>query len=520
MQTNWCCAIIINGYAAVAELADALDSKSSGAIRAGSSPASGIRIKDLTERSVRSLLYDTKKSRKEQKMEKDKSFLGTKPVGKLLLQLALPTVAAQLINMLYNIVDRIYIGHIPGEGALALTGVGVCMPLIMVVSAFAALVGNGGAPRASIFMGKNDTSKAEQTLGNCFTMQIIISLILTVILFLGNRSFLLAFGASANTIDYAVGYMNIYAVGTIFVQLTLGMNNFITAQGFAKTGMLSVLIGAVSNIILDPVFIFGFHMGVRGAALATVISQAFSCIWVLSFLFGKKTFLKLRKSTMKLKADIILPCMALGSSLFVMQLSESIISVCYNSSLLKNGGDVAVGAMTILTSVMQFAMLPLQGIAQGAQPISSYNYGAKNADRVKKTFRLLLITCLSYSVLLWAAVQLVPRVFVSIFTADTSLIEFTAPMLKIYLGGLFLFGIQIACQMTFTSLGKAVNSIIVAVVRKFVLLIPLIYIMPHMISDSTTGVYMAEPIADITAVIFTSVLFTFQFKKALAEIQN
>ena len=453
-------------------------------------------------------------------MKKDKSFLGTESIGKLLLQLALPTVAAQLINMLYNIVDRIYIGHIPGEGALALTGVGVCMPLIMVVSAFAALVGNGGAPRASIFMGKNDTSKAEQTLGNCFTMQIIISLILTVILFLGNRSLLLAFGASANTIDYAVGYMNIYAVGTIFVQLTLGMNNFITAQGFAKTGMLSVLIGAISNIILDPVFIFGFHMGVRGAALATVISQAFSCIWVLSFLFGKKTFLKLRKSTMKLKADIILPCMALGSSLFVMQLSESVISVCYNSSLLKYGGDVAVGAMTILTSVMQFAMLPLQGIAQGAQPISSYNYGAKNADRVKKTFRLLLITCLSYSVLLWAAVQLVPRVFVSIFTADTSLIEFTAPMLKIYLGGLFLFGIQIACQMTFTSLGKAVNSIIVAVVRKFVLLIPLIYIMPHMISDSTTGVYMAEPIADITAVIFTSVLFTFQFKKALAEIQN
>ena len=504
----------------MAELADALDSKSSGAIRAGSSPASGIRIKDLTEKSVRSLLYTIKKHERNKKMKKDKSFLGTESVGKLLLQLALPTVAAQLINMLYNIVDRIYIGHIPGEGALALTGVGVCMPLIMVVSAFAALVGNGGAPRASIFMGKNDTSKAEQTLGNCFTMQIIISLILTVILFLGNRSLLLAFGASANTIDYAVGYMNIYAVGTIFVQLTLGMNNFITAQGFAKTGMLSVLIGAISNIILDPVFIFGFHMGVRGAALATVISQAFSCIWVLSFLFGKKTFLKLRKSTMKLKADIILPCMALGSSLFVMQLSESVISVCYNSSLLKYGGDVAVGAMTILTSVMQFAMLPLQGIAQGAQPISSYNYGAKNADRVKKTFRLLLITCLSYSVLLWAAVQLVPRVFVSIFTADTSLIEFTAPMLKIYLGGLFLFGIQIACQMTFTSLGKAVNSIIVAVVRKFVLLIPLIYIMPHMISDSTTGVYMAEPIADITAVIFTSVLFTFQFKKALAEIQN
>ena len=298
------------------------------------------------------------------------------------------------------------------------------------------------------------------------------------------------------------------------------MNLFITAQGFAKTGMLSVLLGAVTNIILDPVFIFGFHMGVRGAALATILSQALSCIWVLCFLFGKKTILKLKKRYMTVKKEILFPCLALGSSVFIMQSSESVISVCFNSSLLKYGGDLAVGAMTILTSVMQFAMLPLQGIAQGAQPISSYNYGAKNADRVKKTFRLLLITCLSYSVLLWAAVQLVPRVFVSIFTADTSLIEFTAPMLKIYLGGLFLFGIQIACQMTFTSLGKAVNSIIVAVVRKFVLLIPLIYIMPHMISDSTTGVYMAEPIADITAVIFTSVLFTFQFKKALAEIQN
>ena len=453
-------------------------------------------------------------------MNENKNFLGTEPIGKLLLRLALPTVAAQMINMLYNIVDRIYIGHIPNVGALALTGVGVCMPLIMIVAAFAALVGNGGAPRASIFMGQRDTESAEKTLGNCFLTQLIISAILTIVLLIGNRTFLLSFGASENTIEYAVSYMNIYAIGTLFVQLTLGMNAFITAQGFAKTGMLSVLIGAVTNIILDPIFIFGFGLGVRGAALATVISQACSCIWVLTFLFGKKTTLKLKVCNMKLQSKIILPSLALGSSIFVMQASESIISVCFNSSLLKYGGDIAVGAMTILTSVMQFAMLPLQGIAQGAQPISSYNYGAKNADRVKKTFRLLLITCLSYSVLLWAAVQLVPRVFVSIFTADTSLIEFTAPMLKIYLGGLFLFGIQIACQMTFTSLGKAVNSIIVAVVRKFVLLIPLIYIMPHMISDSTTGVYMAEPIADITAVIFTSVLFTFQFKKALAEIQN
>ena len=453
-------------------------------------------------------------------MQNDKNFLGTAPIGKLLLKLSIPTVIAQLINMLYNVVDRIYIGHIPGEGSLALTGVGVCMPIIMIVTAFAALISSGGAPRASICMGKQDNKSAEQILGNCFSLQIVVSIVLTVVLLIWNKDLLMVFGASKNTLGYATDYMRIYALGTLFVQLTLGMNAFITAQGFTTTSMVSVLIGAICNITLDPVFIFVFNMGVKGAALATVLSQAISTIWVVVFLSGKKTQLHLRKKYMGLKPKVFLPCVALGLATFIMQASESVVTVCFNSSLLHYGGDIAVGAMTILTSVMQFAMLPLQGIAQGSQPIASYNYGAKNADRVKKTFRLLLITCLSYSVLLWAAVQLVPRVFVSIFTADTSLIEFTAPMLKIYLGGLFLFGIQIACQMTFTSLGKAVNSIIVAVVRKFVLLIPLIYIMPHMISDSTTGVYMAEPIADITAVIFTSVLFTFQFKKALAEIQN
>ena len=453
-------------------------------------------------------------------MQDNKNFLGTEPVGRLLLKLSIPTVIAQLINMLYNIVDRIYIGHIPVEGSLALTGVGVCMPIIMIVSAFAALVSSGGAPRASIYMGKQDNDSAENILGNCFSLQVIISVFLTAVLLIWRKDLLLAFGASDNTINYAVDYMNIYAFGTLFVQLTLGMNAFITAQGFTNISMVSVLIGAVCNIALDPVFIFAFHMGVKGAALATIISQAISTIWVVLFLCGKKTQLHLRMKYMRLIPKVILPCVALGLAAFIMQASESVVSVCFNSSLLRYGGDIAVGAMTILTSVMQFAMLPLQGIAQGAQPISSYNYGAKNADRVKRTFRLLLIVCLSYSAILWAAVQLIPRVFVSIFTADTNLIGFTAPMLKIYLGGLFLFGIQIACQMTFTSLGKAVNSIIVAVVRKFVLLIPLIYIMPHMVSNPTTGVYMAEPIADIIAVLFTSVLFTFQFKKALAEIRN
>lgn len=453
-------------------------------------------------------------------MQSNKNFLGTEPIGRLLLKLSIPTVIAQLINMLYNIVDRIYIGHIPGDGSLALTGVGVCMPIIMIVSAFAALVSSGGAPRASIYMGKQDNQSAEKILGSCFFLQIIVSFILTVVLLLWGKNILLAFGASENTISYASDYMRIYALGTLFVQLTLGMNAFITAQGFTTISMVSVLIGAICNIVLDPVFIFAFHMGVKGAALATVISQAVSTLWIVLFLCGKKTQLHLRKKYMRLTPKVIIPCVALGLAPFIMQASESVVTVCFNSSLLRYGGDIAVGAMTILTSVMQFAMLPLQGIAQGAQPISSYNYGAKNADRVKKTFRLLLITCSAYAALLWASVQLAPRLFVSIFTADASLIDFTAPMLKIYLGSLFLFGVQIACQMTFTSLGKAVCSIIVAVVRKFVLLLPLIYIMPHVVSNPTTGVYMAEPIADLIAVTFTSILFAVQFKKTLAEIQN
>ncbi len=453
--------------------------------------------------------------------QSDRDFLATEPIGKLLAKLALPTVAAQMINMLYNIVDRIYIGHIPKTGAMALTGVGVCMPLIMIITAFAALVGNGGAPRATIFMGKNKKDDAEKILANCFTMQILLSIVLTVVLLIWNRDFLLAFGASDNTIEYATSYMNIYALGTIFVQLTLGMNAFITAQGFAKEGMLSVLIGAIVNIILDPIFIFGLDMGVRGAALATIISQGCSCVWVLSFLFGKRTTLRIRVKNMGLKAAYILPCMALGSAVFIMQGSESIISVCFNSSLLKYGGDIAVGAMTILTSVMQFAMLPLQGVGQGAQPIISYNYGAKNASRVRAAFKLLLKVSLIYSVTLWLCIMCFPKAFASIFTTDAALIAFTKDALRYYLAVMFLFGIQIACQMTFNALGNAPASIVVAIMRKFVLLIPLIFILPHIItSDKTMAVYLAEPIADILAVTFTSILFSFQFKKALREMEN
>lgn len=460
---------------------------------------------------------------KEQSTERntDKGFLRTEPLGRLLLKLALPTVAAQLINMLYNIVDRIYIGHIPEIGATALTGVGVCMPLIMIVSAFAALVGYGGAPRASIFMGKQDKESAEKTLGNCFVLQILISVVLTVVLLIWNRDFLMAFGASENTIEYGVNYMNIYALGTIFVEITLGMNAFITAQGFAKTGMFSVLIGAVANIILDPVFIFGFHMDVRGAALATIISQALSCIWVVSFLCGKKTFLKIKRKNLRLVPKIILPCLALGVATFIMQASESVISVCFNSSLQKYGGDIAVGAMTILTSVMQFAMLPLQGLGQGAQPIISYSYGAGDQDRVRAAFKLLLKVSLGYSVFLWLLVMALPGGFAAMFTSDARLMEYTRTALRIYMGSMFLFGIQMACQMTFNALGKAKESIVVAVMRKFVLLIPLIYIMPQILrSDQTMAVYMAEPIADLLAVTFTAVLFGIQFKKILGSMKK
>ena len=448
----------------------------------------------------------------------NKEFLGTEPIGKLLFKLAVPTVIAQIINMLYNIVDRIYIGHMPGNGSLALTGVGVCMPIILIVSAFAALVSSGGAPRASIAMGQGKYDKAESILGECFFLQIIISIVLTIVLLVFGRSFLLAFGASENTIGYATSYMRIYALGTIFVQLTLGMNAFITAQGFASTGMLTVLIGAVCNIILDPIMIFVFNLGVSGAALATIISQGISTIWVLSFLKSNKSNVRLKKEYMKLEKDVIVPCITLGLATFIMQASESIISVCFNSSLQKYGGDIAVGAMTILSSVMQLAMLPMQGIGQGAQPIASYNFGAKNKERVKETFKLLLIASFSYSTLLWLFIITCPKLFASIFSPDAVLIDYTANALRIYCASLFLFGIQIACQMIFVSIGNAVDSIIVAVLRKFVLLIPLIYIVPHFVSDATTGVFLAEPIADALAVAFTATLFFFEFRKALKKL--
>lgn len=445
-------------------------------------------------------------------------FLEKEKIGKLLFKLSIPTVIAQLINMLYNVVDRIFIGHMDEIGDLALTGVGVCLPLIMIVSAFAALISSGGAPRASIYMGKKDNETAEKILGNCLTLQIIISIILTTVLLIFNKPLLMLFGASDDTIGYACDYMNIYAIGTLFVQVTLGMNAYITAQGYSKIAMFTVLIGAVCNIVLDPILIYGFGMGVKGAALATIISQAISSVFVISFLISKKSILKIKFKNLNLNFKIILPCIALGLAPFIMQASESIIIVCFNSSLQKYGGDIAVGAMTILSSVMQFAMLPLQGLAQGSQPITSYNFGAKNPERVKQTFKLLLIVSLIYSTVLYLFIMIFPKSFVSMFTEKQELITYASKVLRIYCAVLFMFGIQIACQMTFVSIGNATSSIIVAVVRKFVLLLPLIYIMPAIISPKEIGVYTAEPVADFLAVTFTSILFIFQFKKSIKSI--
>ncbi len=446
--------------------------------------------------------------------------LGSCSVGKLLFKLAVPAIAAQIINLLYNLVDRMYIGHIANIGKLALTGVGVCLPLIMLISAFAALVSMGAAPRASIFLGKGEHENAEKTLGNSFSLLIILSLIITVIFFFFSEDLLLLFGASENTIEYAVDYMKIYSLGTIFVQLTLGLNAFISAQGFATVSMMTVLIGAIFNIILDPILIFGFNMGVSGAALATIISQSLSMIWILFFLTGKKSTLKLRRKNLRLSKEIIIPSIILGLSPFIMQATESLITVCFNSSLLKYGGDIAVGAMTILTSVMQFSMLPLTGLTQGGQPIISYNYGAKNSERVKKAFKILLISCLAYSIILWALAMITPRSFVLIFNNDPKLVKFTSHALRIYMAVSCVFGVQIACQQSFIALGNAKTSLFLALLRKIILLIPLIYIIPMFMSDKTTAVFMAEPVADLLAVTTTSILFFIQFRKAMKEISN
>lgn len=438
--------------------------------------------------------------------------LGKGNIGKLLFTLAIPTIIGQLVNLLYNIIDRIFIGKM-ASGDLAMAGVGVAMPIILLVSAFAMLFAAGGAPLTAIEMGKQDNEKAEEIMSNCFLMLISGGIILTIVFLLFKEPILWAFGASDATIGYGLDYLSIYLIGTIFVQISLGMNLFINTQGFTKIGMFTVIIGAIINIVLDPILIFEFNMGVKGAALATIISQGVSSIFVLRFLFGKKSILKIRKKYLQINKKLVLSIVALGVSPFIMQATESLVLVSLNNQLLKYGGDLAVGAMAIMSSVMQVIIMPLTGLTQGAQPIISYNFGAREITRVKKTFKLLFSICISYSTLIVGLIMIFPEVFVSIFNNKPELIEITSWSMRIYFGGMGLFGAQIACQQTFLALGQAKTSLIIATLRKIVLLVPLIFILPMCMKDGLTSVLLAEPIADTISIISTVIIFAVFYRK-------
>ena len=449
------------------------------------------------------------------KSGRPKQDLGTAGIGKLLAQMAVPAVVAQIVNLLYNIVDRIYIGHMPGVGADALTGVGLFMPILMLINAFAMLAGAGGAPRAAIAMGQGDHDRAEKIVANCFTVLLIFAAVLTGAFYVSAPALLKMFGASEVTLPYAVSYARIYILGSIFVLVVMGMNTFITTQGFAKISMMTTVIGAVINIVLDPIFIYLLNMGVKGAALATVRSQAGGAVWILRFLTGKKTTLRLKLSNMKLQLPVIGPCLALGISTFVMLSTESLLSMSFTSSLAKYGGDLAVGAMTIITSVSQLVTMPLSGICQGAQPIVSFNYGAGKDDRVKKTFRLQLLICASYASLFWAFLMICPTVFASIFNNDPDLVGYTGWAMRIYMAGIFAMGFQLVCQQSFMALGQAKVSLLLACLRKIILLIPLIFLLPLFFENKVFAVFLAEPVSDIAAATVTVTVFLLQFKKIL-----
>lgn len=450
-------------------------------------------------------------------MNSERNKLGTENIGKLLFNLALPSITAQLVNMLYNIVDRIYIGHMAEIGSKALTGVGVTMPIILIISAFSSLIGMGGAPRAAIKMGEKNTKEAEKILGNCFLALLLISLVLTIVFLIFGEKLLWLFGASSDTIQYGLEYLNIYVMGTIFVQLTLGLNSFISTQGYAKFSMLTVIIGAVTNILLDPILMFGLKLGVKGAAVATVISQALSTLWVLSFLLGNKTKLKIKKENLKIDKKVIIPVLLLGASPFIMQSTESLLNVAFNFSLQKYGGDIAVGSMTIMSSMMQILHLPLVGLTQGAQPITSYNYGAKNNHRVKSTFKLLIKSAFIYSTIMWLLMIIFTDTFVSLFTSDPALKNYAVWASRIYLGTAFVMAAQNSCQQTFVALGQAKVSMFLALLRKIILLIPLIFILPMFFENKVFAVLLAEPISDSIAATVTTITFAVQINRILDE---
>lgn len=453
-------------------------------------------------------------------MSKRSNDLGNDNVGRLVVRLAFPAIIAQLVNALYNIVDRIYIGHIPEVGDLALTGLGLCFPIIMFVSALAALVGVGGGSRASILMGDGNMEGANEILGNCAALMLSISIVSTLLFQITKEPLLYMFGASPNTIDYAVNYLGIYLWGSIFVQIALGMNNFITIQGFSTISMATVLVGAAVNIALDPVFIFGLNMGVRGAAFATVIAQGVSAVWVVVFLLGKQTKLRFQRRFFRLKGSVVFPVAALGVSPFIMQSTESLVTISFTSSLYQYGGDLAVGAMTICSSIMQVLSMVFMGLAQGTQPIVGFNYGAGKTDRVKQAFRILLISGLVYAVCMWGLIMLFPQVFVGLFNNKPELTEITAWALRIYLAGFFLLSVQFSCQQTFVALGQSKVSLFLALLRKIFLLIPLIFILPQFISDKVFAVFLAEPVADVLAATITGVVFFMRFPKILNSRSN
>ena len=448
-------------------------------------------------------------------MAKRENDLGRDPVGKLLLRLAIPTVTAQLVNALYNIVDRIYIGHIPEVGDLALTGLGVCFPVILFVSAISALVGMGGSSRAVVHMGEGKMELANSILGSCTTLLVVLGAAAMAAFLVFQEPMLYLFGATEETIGYAMDYLTIYLLGSIFVEISLGLNYFITAQGFSTMGMATVVIGAVINIVLDPVFIFGLNMGVQGAALATITAQGVSAVWVVWFLRGRRTRLRLQRGTLRVDWAVLAPVLALGASPFIMQSTESLINIAFNSSLKAYGGNPAVGAMTICSSIMQVFSLLLQGLSQGAQPILGYNYGSGQLDRVKKAFRLLFISSLIFSCLVFAGLELFPGLFVALFNDKPELVSISVWALRIYAGGIFMLGIQFACQQTFVALGETRISLFLALLRKVILLIPLILILPRFFSDQVFGVFLAEPVADVAAAAVTGTLFFWRFPKIM-----
>lgn len=433
--------------------------------------------------------------------------LASAPVTPLLLRLAIPTILAQLVNLLYNIVDRIYIGHMPVVGDIALTGVGLCFPVIYLLSAFAALLGQGGAPRAAIAMGRGDNDEAERILGTCFTSLIVTALLLTAAFQLWGEELLWLFGASEDTIGYALPYMRVYAAGSLFVMLALGMNLFITTQGYTTFSMITVVIGAVLNIVLDPVFIYAFDMGVAGAAWATILSQAVSAAFAVAFFFGKRTKLRLKKAYLLPKPRILGPVLALGFAPFVMQATESLVNVAFNSSLQAYGGDIPVGCMTVSSTIMQMFWLPSQGIGQGAQPIISYNFGAGNMARVRKAFMTMLVVSIIFIGAGWLAVMLFPGFFIRIFNDSPALVEMGSWTLRVYLAAFFLMALQMSIQQVFVSVGRAKSAVVVASVRKLVLLVPLIYILPHFFEDKVFAVFLAEPVSDFFSVLTATILF-------------